>query len=169
MELSSLLRRYRQPTSWKQAARSYENRNASAFVSQRQAPARHEFRLRLSGARASGAVRVTSNKLPPRSCFPLIPTAWFPITSVFASSETAPSGRDLKSGELQDGCSGWNCLRKRQNREANEFLKLAGPSRPMKASRPRLRILRRCARNTVEYTDYAEFLVIRRCSSCSSI
>ena len=54
-----LLRRYRQPLRVGSRRRGpYENRNASAFVSQRQAPARHEFRLRLSGARASGAVRV---------------------------------------------------------------------------------------------------------------
>lgn len=120
-----LLRRYRQPsTSWKQTARSLRKpeRFRFCFAAASSCPARIQATIVwCSGKRScSGG---TSNKLPPRSCFPLIPTAWFPTTSVrLRVSETAPFWARLgKAGSCRIGCSGWNRLRKRQNREANEF------------------------------------------------
>ena len=111
-------------TSWKQTARSLRKpeRFRFCFAAASSCPARIQATIVwCSGKRScSGG---TSNKLPPRSCFPLIPTAWFPTTSVrLRVSETAPFWARLgKAGSCRIGCSGWNRLRKRQNREANEF------------------------------------------------
>lgn len=90
--------------------------------------------------------------------------------SAFASlGNGAFLGAAWKSGELQD-----RLFRLEPSEEAAEpgserILKLAG-SAARWCSRPRLRILRRCARNTrLNIRIMRSFTVIRRCSSCSSI